>query len=188
MGDVILEGLRGCHNYLVQDGLKLSFFLFLFREFMFFFSIFWVFFDASLSPSIELGCTWPPFGLHVPSPLGLPLLGTCILLSSGVSVTLSHSQLLSNHLASSRLSLTLFFCFLFLFLQGLEYSSCSFTIRDGVYGSLFYFSTGFHGIHVMAGGLLLSHCLFRLCSGHFSSTRHLEFECSILYWHFVDVV
>lgn len=54
--DVVEEGLAGSHNYLVQDGLKLSFLLFLFRELMFFFSIFWVFLDASLSPVVDIGC------------------------------------------------------------------------------------------------------------------------------------
>jgi hypothetical protein len=61
--DIVVEGLRGKHTLLVQDVLKISFTLFLFSELMFFFSIFWVFFDASLSPSIELGVLWPPFGV-----------------------------------------------------------------------------------------------------------------------------
>lgn len=188
VGDVVIEGLAGFHNYLVQDGLKLAFFLFLFRELIFFVSIFWAYFDSALSPTIDVGCMWPPLGLRAPSPFGLPLLGTCVLLSRGVSLTWRHGLLLSNLKADFPLILTILLALGFVVIQGVEYYMCSFTIADGIYGSLFFFSTGFHGLHVICGGLLLLHCYCRLISYHFRCVRHLEFEAAILYWHFVDVV
>jgi cytochrome c oxidase subunit 3 len=58
-----------------------------------------------------------------------------------------------------------------------------------VFMDLFFFLlTGFHGFHVIIGTIFIIVCYFRHCLGHFSSTRHLGFEMSIWYWHFVDVV
>jgi heme/copper-type cytochrome/quinol oxidase subunit 3 len=53
--DVVYEGLSGYHGFFVQDGLKYGIFLFIFREFMFFFCVFWVFFDASLVLIVDTG-------------------------------------------------------------------------------------------------------------------------------------
>lgn len=53
--DIILEGLRGFHNFFVMDGFKYGVILFIFREFIFFFRIFWTFFDSALVPLENLG-------------------------------------------------------------------------------------------------------------------------------------
>ena len=53
--DIAIEGLRGYHNFFVIDGFKFGVILFVFSEFMFFFCIFWTFFDAALVPVHELG-------------------------------------------------------------------------------------------------------------------------------------
>jgi cytochrome c oxidase subunit 3 len=116
-----MEGLSGNHNYVVQGGLIYSFVLFIFSELMFFIRIFWVFFDAAASPSIELGCVWPPYGITPPNFLGVPLLGTVILLGRGVTVSWSHAQLLANVKASTTLGLTVCLSLAFLSLQLYEY-------------------------------------------------------------------
>jgi len=69
-----------------------------------------------------------------------------------------------------------------------EYIEASFTIADGVYGSIFYLATGFHGLHVIIGTIFLIVCWFRTRSVHFSPVHHVGLEASIWYWHFVDVV
>ena len=50
----------------------------------------------------------------------------------------------------------IFLGFLFLLIQEFEYLEFNLTISDGVYASLFFLLTGFHGMHVLVGLLFLS--------------------------------
>ena len=52
---------------------------------MAFFSVFWGFFHASLSPDVYVGSSWPPLGIDALDPFAIPLLNTLLLLSSGLS-------------------------------------------------------------------------------------------------------
>lgn len=180
----------GLHTISVQRGLKFGFSLFIISELFLFFSIFWAFLHSSLSPAVEIGSTWPPLGIQPVSALHLPLLNTSVLLTSCATVTWSHSSLKESHFLPCffGLSTTILLGFLFLNLQGLEYFLSQFCISDGIFGSCFFFSTGFHGAHVFLGTLFLCTALVRLCMYHFSPTRHLGFEFAIWYWHFVDVI
>jgi heme/copper-type cytochrome/quinol oxidase subunit 3 len=120
----------------------------------------------------------------------IPLLNTVVLLTSALTVTVSHSSLLSSSVSSSLryLMLTVLLGVFFTTLQAYEYHLSSYTISDSSYGSSFFLATGFHGFHVMVGTLWLSVSLPRLSSGHYSPTRHFCLEGSIWYWHFVDVI
>jgi cytochrome c oxidase subunit 3 len=63
-----------------------------------------------------------------------------------------------------------------------------FGFTEGIYPSVFYLATGFHGFHVFVGTVFLAVCLFRAIRGHFTPERHFGFEAAAWYWHFVDVV
>jgi cytochrome c oxidase subunit 3 len=189
--DIISEGTYlGNHTNAVQKGLNLGVGLFIVSEALFFLAIFWTFFHSALSPNIELGGQWPPLGVDPINPFELPLLNTIILLSSGVTVTYAHHSLIQGKRSSALYGLifTVLLALIFTIFQGVEYTVSSFTISDGVYGSCFYFGTGFHGFHVLIGTAFLAVGLWRLLAYHLTDHHHLGLESGILYWHFVDVV
>nr|YP_009545810.1 cytochrome c oxidase subunit III [Ophioplinthus gelida]AYO99589.1 cytochrome c oxidase subunit 3 [Ophioplinthus gelida] len=189
--DIIREStFLGMHSTYVVQGLKIGFILFIISEIMFFFSFFWAFFHSALSPTAEIGMSWPPTGIQSIGPWNIPLLNTAVLLSSGSSLTWSHHSLREGHYFESLSSLliTILLGFWFTLLQAYEYWEASFSIADSVYGSVFFVTTGFHGLHVIIGTVFLFICLIRLFKAHFSSSHHSGFECAIWYWHFVDVV
>jgi len=189
--DVISEGTYlGNHTLAVQKGINIGVALFIISEVFFFLAIFWAYFHSALSPDVEVGAQWPPLGIQAINPFELPLLNTAILLSSGVTVTYAHHSLIQGNRTGSLYGLvyTIILAVIFTALQGVEYSVSSFTISDGVFGSCFYFGTGFHGLHVIIGTIFLSVGLWRVLAYHLTDNHHLGLEAGILYWHFVDVV
>ena len=77
---------------------------------------------------------------------------------------------------------------IFTLCQLYEYKMSNFSIDDGIYGSVFYLATGFHGFHVFIGTIALLIALIRIILNHFTNTHHFGFESAAWYWHFVDVV
>ena len=63
-----------------------------------------------------------------------------------------------------------------------------FGINSGVYGTLFYTMTGFHGAHVLGGVIGIAVVLARGMRGQFSAKHHSAVEAIHYYWHFVDIV
>ena len=194
--DTIRESTyQGNHTKKVQRGIRIGFTLFVISEIFFFISIFWAFFHSSLAPSVELGSTWPPLGIQALDPWEIPLANTFVLLTSGASLTWCHQILIASHSfhftydkVALPLFITIILAFIFTGFQAFEYYYAPFCFSDSVFGSCFFFATGFHGLHIIIGTSFLIVCLFRLFSGHFSDSHHLGFESAIIYWHFVDVV
>jgi cytochrome c oxidase subunit 3 len=200
--DIIIEAtFEGRHTLQVQRGLRIGFILFILSEIIFFFSFFWAFFHSSVAPSIWIGAIWPPLGIKPIYPWALPLLNTAILLSSGITVTWAHKALTIEYSPSSRINsflprievikalvVTILLGVLFTSIQLYEYKHASFAINDGIYGSVFYILTGFHGLHVLIGTIFLLVCLIRHIFYHFTRDHHIGFEIAIWYWHFVDIV
>jgi len=127
-------------------------------------------------------------------PLHLPLYNTLLLLTSSITLTISHHALRANNRTQTIiwLALTVALGAAFLYLQVEEYIEAyqhlGLTLGTGVYGSTFFMLTGFHGFHVTLGAFILLIVLLRYMKGHFSPERHFAFEAGAWYWHFVDVV
>ena len=127
-------------------------------------------------------------------PLHLPLYNTILLLTSSVTLTISHHALRAEKRGQMIfwLAVTVALGVWFLALQAQEYVEAyqhlGLTLGTGVYGSTFFMLTGFHGFHVTLGAFILFIVLLRCIKGHFTPERHFVFEAGAWYWHFVDVV
>ncbi len=189
--DIVREGThQGFHTNQVSVGLRWGILLFITSEVCFFFAFFWAYFHRSLAPTLELGSCWPPVGVDFLNPFSVPLLNTAVLLASGVSVTWAHHALMEKDRLNGiyGLVVTVLLGGYFTFLQAGEYYDVSFSLSDGVFGSVFFVATGFHGLHVLIGRIFLAVCLCRVVFFHFSDGHHFGFEAAAWYWHFVDVV
>jgi len=185
---VIIEAMAGNHGPVIVGAIKFTFILFVASECMFFVGIFWCYLDRALSPCVAIGCVWPPFGIYPISPYGIPLFNTVVLLRRGVTLTWAHNALLLNANCIPGIAITISFAGMFEYAQYLEYSESTFSMSDSIYGSIFYFGTGFHGLHVIIGHLFLIFNAVRVHLCHFSRLHHVSFDCCVVYWHFVDVV
>lgn len=125
---------------------------------------------------------------------GLPAVNTALLLTSGVTLTWAHHALKANHRGQLiiGLFLTVALGAIFMVVQSIEYihayKDLGLTLGSGVYGSTFFLLTGFHGMHVTIGAIILFVILIRCIRGHFKPEHHFGFEAAAWYWHFVDVV
>lgn len=125
---------------------------------------------------------------------GLAAINTLLLLTSGVTITWAHWALKLNKRRQLEIGLllTIILGVIFLVLQAYEYheayTELNLTLNSGIYGSTFFMLTGFHGLHVTIGTIMLIVILVRSLRGHFTPERHFAFEGVAWYWHFVDVV
>jgi len=125
---------------------------------------------------------------------GIPAINTLILLSSGATVTWAHWGLKRNNRRQLiiGLILTILLGWTFLALQAHEYihayTEFNLKLTTGAYGATFFMLTGFHGLHVTIGTIMLVTILGRCIAGHFKPEHHFGFEAVSWYWHFVDVV
>jgi cytochrome c oxidase subunit 3 len=193
--DVLRESRTpGLHTPVVRLGLRYGMMLFITSEVMFFVGFFWAYFHFQLYPDHVLGTdtpAWPPVGVHTFNPFALPLLNTLILLLSGTTITWAHHALIEGdrkHLIMG-LGFTILLGMSFTTFQAVEYSDAPFKFYGGgIYPSVFFLATGFHGFHVLVGTAFLIVCWFRARRGDFTPQRHFGFEAAAWYWHFVDVV
>jgi cytochrome c oxidase subunit III len=210
--EVIREGQKGDHTPVVSIGLRYGMTLFIASEIMFFAAFFWMFFEMALfneartnipeisswAETAAAWSTWPPQGIETLDAWSLPLLNTVILLLSGTTVTWAHHALQIGDRAGARLGLiiTVALGVLFTGVQAYEYyhiihENLFFNEEaagSGLYGSIFFMATGFHGFHVLVGTIFLAVCLIRLLAGQLRPEKHFGFEAAAWYWHFVDVV
>jgi cytochrome c oxidase subunit 3 len=164
--------------------------LFIGSEVMFFAGLFAAYFNARAAAP-----AWPPSGLeHVIEPQLLVLFGTGILVFSSVTMQWGVWRIRKGDRTglNRAVGLTLILGIVFLLIQAYDYYEFvhehGFGINSGIYGTLFFTMTGFHGAHVFGGVVGLSIILLRGVAGQFSARHHIAVEAVSAYWHFVDVV
>jgi cytochrome c oxidase subunit 3 len=211
-GKVVGESEGHQYNKKVDASFRWSMSWFIFSEVMFFAAFFGALFYIRNLSVPDLGSLtsklvwpnytsgWPTVGPYIReqftpmAAMGIPLLNTIILLSSGFTLTVAHHALKADHRGRLKLWLfaTIVLGFCFLGFQAYEYthaySELNLKLSTGVYGSTFFMLTGFHGFHVTMGAIMLSVMLVRAFRGHFDAEHHFAFEAAAWYWHFVDVV
>ncbi len=219
---VIDENQAGTYNLQVDRSFRMGMMWFIFSEVMFFGAFFGALFYARVLSVPWLGgegvkvftnyVLWPKFegvwptngpghvggkadGTFSTIPaIGIPLLNTAILLTSGLTVTIAHHALRANQRGKLLVFLALTFLLGFTFVgfqaheYGEAYRELGLRLSTGIYGSTFFMLTGFHGLHVTIGAIMLLVIWLRCLRGHFTPGRHFAFEAVAWYWHFVDVV
>src|SRR5690625_2384863 len=125
----------------------------------------------------------------------LPFWNTVLLVTSSVTCHLAHSAIKrdARKAFNTWLGITIVLAVTFLTLQAEEYvvayQDMGLTLQSGIYGATFFMLTGFHGVHVFLGTIMLSVMWLRsVLKGHFSSKDSFGFDAASWYWHFVDVV
>ena len=217
-GEVIRESEAGLYNAQVDTSFRMGMMWFIASEVMFFAAFFGALFYARVLAVPWLGgegtgaftneilwqgydAVWPTAGpdqlggpfATVPA-FGVPFVNTLILLTSGFTVTMAHHALKKNDRSRliAWLVATVVLGFFFVFLQVEEYIEAyqhlGLTLGSGIYGSTFFMLTGFHGMHVTLGAIMLTVIAIRAMKGHFKPDNHFGFEAVAWYWHFVDVV
>ena len=62
------------------------------------------------------------------------------------------------------------------------------TVSTSPFGSSFFLLTGFHGVHVAVGVLMLLATALMSFAGRLREGEGMNVEIIGLYWHFVDIV
>ena len=116
-----------------------------------------------------------------------------ILLMSSLTMVLAHKAVLEGEYKNSRVWLAATAALGSTFIAGQVYEFTVF-FREGItydgnlFGSAFFTLTGFHGVHVTGGILMLVALLIVSFRGKLKQDRAETVELIGLYWHFVDVV
>jgi cytochrome c oxidase subunit 3 len=121
--------------------------------------------------------------------LVLPTINTVLLLVSSITFHRAGAALRrgKHALCQSWLLVTALLGFSFLAGQMKEYFSLPFGLTDNLFASTFYAITGFHGLHVTLGGLMILIVWWQSREGgRISVDNQFPLEAAELYWHFVD--
>lgn len=97
----------------------------------------------------------------------------------------------NNKAVKGWLAATIVLGIIFLAGQGHEYYKLineNVLISKSEFGSSFYTLTGFHGLHVLIGLIILTIVLLLILKGYLLNKNSSALSTVGIYWHFVDVV
>jgi cytochrome c oxidase subunit III len=132
---------------------------------------------------------WPPEGTEVE--LFVPAINTIVLVSSSFVIHMGDSAIKKGDVNGLRrwYVATALMGAAFLGGQVYEYLTLGYGLTTNIFANCFYLLTGFHGLHVFVGLLLILGVLWRSRrAGHYSVTKHVGVEMAEIYWHFVDII
>ncbi len=132
---------------------------------------------------------WLPQGVNGLE-LKMPLINTIVLVCSSFVAYIAERYLHKSNLWGFRIAwlLTMIMGSYFVYGQYIEWSELAFGLDSGVFGGTFYLLTGFHGLHVITGILLMGLMLVRsFLPGNYEKGEMGVTSVS-LFWHFVDVI
>jgi cytochrome c oxidase subunit 3 len=157
-------------------------------ELMFFAGLFSMFFVVKAQ---NVGA-WPPPPAEVDVPFSLPF--TIVLVASSFTCQWGVFKAERGDVFGLRLwyTITLVMGIIFLVGQGLEYHALvtehHTTMSSSAWGSVFFITTGFHGLHVIGGLIAFVYLLARTKMSKFTPAQATSAIVVSYYWHFVDIV
>ena len=150
-------------------------------------------FGALISTYLLLRHRGTGLGPHDVFDIPFTSVSSFVLLMSSVSMVFAVSSIARGDHPKLRLWLLVTAMLGGVFIAGQVYEFTSF-YREGLgyttnlFSSAFYSLTGFHGVHVSAGIVMLMSLFVMSLTGRLSEERAETVEIVGLYWHFVDVV
>ena len=131
---------------------------------------------------------WPPWGVELD--VARPSVATALLVLSSFTFVAGLRGARAGRLAtlSRWIVVTIILALSFLGFQLLDWVQAGFSVSSHAYGTMVYAMTGFHGLHVTAGVLLMLVILGRMAQGAYRDGTIDGPEAVGYYWHFVDVV
>ncbi len=132
-----------------------------------------------------------PAGAIYELELLLPTINTAILIASSFTFHRASKELMKANMGACRawLLTTALMGIAFLGGQMYEYFHLPFGLTDNLFASTFYALTGFHGLHVTLGALMILIVWAQAARpGYFTPEKHFGIAAVELYWHFVDVI
>jgi len=135
---------------------------------------------------------WPPSPEYPKLPVLLTGINTVFLITSSFTYHFAEVAVKKGKKGIFWLFVTVLLGTLFLCIQAYEWYHMHheglWFNTGGVYGSSFFVLTGFHGLHVLVGVLMIAWALIRQLGGAYTAQSHTYLILAGMYWHFVDVV
>jgi cytochrome c oxidase subunit 3 len=152
-------------------------------ELMFFGGLFAAYFTLRAETAV-----WPPSDVTLETTF--TAIFTAVLIASSGTIHMAGKALERGDRAGVQRWIVVTFVLggLFLANQIREFLVNDFSISSHAYGSIYYLMTGFHGLHVAAGLVLMLIALAMVVNAGTLARRTPAVESVTYYWHFVDVV